>query len=368
MASMSYNVDNVEAEAVKTLPHTNARTRPKFLGLDVLRGCAALSVVLFHANVVLNVPWLMPSGPMAVDLFFTMSGFVIAYAYDVKIPTLGLAGFIRVRAIRFYPLYLLGLGLGVLRAVILLRLGTPEQSYSGLATAIAAALIFFPSPISAGIAPLNGPAWSLILEMWINAAYALFFRYLTTRILGLVIIASAVALSMYASVGEISGGPHWSDLPHGIARVCYSFPLGVLLYRHRHRMPDARRFGVASIAATAVCLMIPPCPYYNLLFILVLSPCIIILGSQTAFNPRLSAYMGMSSYCIYAIHSPLLMLASGMGNRLGLSEKAAVLGAIVGALAMTPVLDRLYDRPLREALSSLGRTRVLFRLKPRPLD
>jgi peptidoglycan/LPS O-acetylase OafA/YrhL len=211
------------------LSYPSADARPKFLGLDVLRGCAALAVVFFHANGVLNVPWLMPSGSMAVDLFFTMSGFVIAYAYDKKIPALGISGFIRLRAIRFYPLYLLGLGFGVLRAMILLRLGAQEQTYSGVVIALIAALAFFPAPaLSAhdGISPLNGPAWSLILEMWINAAYALFFRYFTTRVLLLIVITSAILLTMYASAGQISGGPHWDDVLAGIARVCYSFPLG----------------------------------------------------------------------------------------------------------------------------------------------
>ena len=153
----------------------------------------------------------MPSGALAVDLFFMMSGFVIAYAYDKKIPTLGLGGFMRLRAIRFYPLYLLGLGFGVLRAMILLRLGTPELTYPGVIIALIAAIMFFPAPIlstlSDGISPLNGPAWSLIFEMWINALYALFFRHLTTRILLFVVVMSAISLTIEASAGHI-GGEH----------------------------------------------------------------------------------------------------------------------------------------------------------------
>jgi hypothetical protein len=104
----------------------------------------------------------------------------------------------RLRAIRFYPLYLLGLGFGVLRAVILLHLGSQELTYTGVIIALIAATVFFPAPILStttdGISPLNGPAWSLILEMWINALYALFFRHLTTRILIFVVAISAVSL------------------------------------------------------------------------------------------------------------------------------------------------------------------------------
>jgi peptidoglycan/LPS O-acetylase OafA/YrhL len=94
---------------------------------------------------------------------------------------------VRLRAIRFYPLYLLGLALGVLRAIILLWLGTPDLTYTWVAIAFMAALVFFPSPtlasVHGSISPLNGPAWSLILEMWINAAYSAMFRYINAVVL-----------------------------------------------------------------------------------------------------------------------------------------------------------------------------------------
>lgn len=300
----------------------------------------------------------MPSGALAVDLFFMMSGFVIAYAYDKKIPTLGLGGFMRLRAIRFYPLYLLGLGFGVLRAMILLRLGTPELTYPGVIIALIAAIMFFPAPIlstlSDGISPLNGPAWSLIFEMWINALYALFFRHLTTRILLFVVVMSAISLTIEASAGHIGGGPHWQNLLAGIARVCYSFPLGVLIYRHHKLIPNIPQYGVALIAFTVLLFMIPGSEYYSLLFITILSPAIVIFGSKLKFNSRFANYCGIMSYCIYAIHEPLLMLSIGAGNRLGISVNALVPLMIIAILVAMPIIDRFYDRPLRRVLSSLN--------------
>ena len=294
---------------------------------------------------------------MAVDLFFVMSGFVIAYAYDKRIPALGALGFVRVRAIRFYPLYLLGLGLGVLRAIILLRLGAPHLTYAWVAIALLVALVFSPAPAIDSISPLNGPAWSLILEMWINAGYAILFRYMTTIVLLSIVVLSAAALTVFAATSHaLGGGPHYSDLVVGIARICYSFPLGVLLFRHRDKLPDTNRIHVIVVLFTIVCFMVPDnlyYNYYNLAFILILSPSIVAVGAQLDFNVKVSTYLGVSSYCIYAIHDPLLMLSAGMANRLGLPVGVMVLLAIVAILVASPILDRFYDRPVRAVLSSL---------------
>ncbi len=81
--------------------------------LDGLRGVAAIAVVVVHA------PMLMgsieaPSAGLAVDLFFVMSGFIIAHAYEGKLRDGMTAGhFIALRLARLYPLYLLGLVLGM---------------------------------------------------------------------------------------------------------------------------------------------------------------------------------------------------------------------------------------------------------------
>jgi len=84
--------------------------------MDGLRGLAALAVVAFH----LKSFGIYPAGlgMPAVDLFFMMSGFVIADAYAKRIPDLGLWGFLKVRMARLYPTY--GLSLLIVPAVLIL--------------------------------------------------------------------------------------------------------------------------------------------------------------------------------------------------------------------------------------------------------
>ena len=59
----------------------------RFIFLDGLRGIAAVVVVIFHFSQDGNIRQLFPSAPIAVDLFFCLSGFVIAWAYYQKLST-----------------------------------------------------------------------------------------------------------------------------------------------------------------------------------------------------------------------------------------------------------------------------------------
>jgi peptidoglycan/LPS O-acetylase OafA/YrhL len=80
----------------------------RYQTLDGLRGIAALAVVMLHSNRwFLIAPNLSAS---AVDLFFLLSGFVVAAAYEHRLASgMSAARFMAIRIVRLYPLYLVGL-------------------------------------------------------------------------------------------------------------------------------------------------------------------------------------------------------------------------------------------------------------------
>src|ERR1700722_12878203 len=88
-----------------------------FSGLDGLRGVAALFVAMRHISFFHNLG--VHGGYLAVDLFFVLSGFVIANAYEAR-----LAGgpsaprFLVLRYVRLWPVYALGAGLGLIAAAL----------------------------------------------------------------------------------------------------------------------------------------------------------------------------------------------------------------------------------------------------------
>ncbi len=90
--------------------------------LTPLRGIAALMVVLFHARLLLFPQWmesiaghtqLIENGYLWVDLFFILSGLVLAHVYGetfARTPrTIGYGRFLWLRLTRVYPLYLVTL-------------------------------------------------------------------------------------------------------------------------------------------------------------------------------------------------------------------------------------------------------------------
>jgi peptidoglycan/LPS O-acetylase OafA/YrhL len=96
-------------EAVDHGNVTSVPTRVTFSTLNGLRGVAAILVVTLHDQG-LMAPIHARSGYLAVDLFFVLSGFVLAHAYEGRFRAgLGPAGFAAIRYLRFYPLYLVGL-------------------------------------------------------------------------------------------------------------------------------------------------------------------------------------------------------------------------------------------------------------------
>src|ERR1700754_1815377 len=80
--------------------------------LDAMRGVAALSVLLYHWRP--QLPWILfGSGYLAVDLFFLLSGFIIAHAYDEKLAKgLGFLDFLALRLMRLCPMLAFGTAIG----------------------------------------------------------------------------------------------------------------------------------------------------------------------------------------------------------------------------------------------------------------
>lgn len=108
----------------KTIPYTGGR----LVGVQYLRGIAAVLVVLDHAEGMARLDkyfgelaWngVLTKGAIGVDLFFVISGFIIAYVALEKntlIPRIGIARFLKKRAVRILPfMWLCIIGYATLR-------------------------------------------------------------------------------------------------------------------------------------------------------------------------------------------------------------------------------------------------------------
>src|SRR5947208_11017828 len=79
--------------------------------LDGLRGVASIMVVIFHVFETYSgdrFHQIINHGYLAVDFFFLLSGFVVAYAYDDRWGKMSQWDFYKRRLIRLQPMVIMG--------------------------------------------------------------------------------------------------------------------------------------------------------------------------------------------------------------------------------------------------------------------
>ena len=352
-------------EAAPTVSHG------RFGPLDAMRGVAALVVVGRHYVIETGaVPARFSS--LAVDLFFVLSGFVIAYSYDPKFQA-GLRGrdFLIARAKRLYPIYAVGFALSVAAWLIVNsnRLSNSDVLWSTLFGAFG-----LPTNIHDShhlLFPLNAPFWSLFFEFWVaNVIYGLAWRWLDKRALTIVIAVSALGLLVNERVFyTFDVGWSWANIGGGVVRVMYSFFVGVAISRYRGRRAPKQQFpAVLLLAVLLVMFFMPlqarPAHLFELIAVGAVFPALVYWGSAARERmPSLGRLLGNASYALYAVHMPLMYVGlrllygpKSVGQEaysIPLSASFSRGACLILALAiMAWFIDYAYDRPLRRVLRS----------------
>ncbi|MGE0829924.1 MAG: acyltransferase family protein, partial [Hyphomonadaceae bacterium] len=148
--------------------------KERFLALDGLRGIAAVAVLLRHFGSAAG-PVRLPESYLAVDLFFLLSGFVLAHAYEQRLRAgMSFWDFLKARFIRLYPLYFLGTAIGAAGAFWLASRNWGHAEFGEMLGSLSFNLAFLPSAFHEhNPFPYNGPAWSLFYEMLASVIFAL---------------------------------------------------------------------------------------------------------------------------------------------------------------------------------------------------
>jgi peptidoglycan/LPS O-acetylase OafA/YrhL len=339
--------------------------RTIFHTLNGMRGVAAIAVVLFHAEALAGTQ-LAPGGYLAVDLFFVLSGLVIAHAYEGRLlQTLTPIAFMRHRLIRFYPLYLLGLVLGAGLMTLEILVSPPAVLTPAQVTgATVAGLAFLPAPFGTSLYPLNVPAWSLLYELVVNALYAVWLVRLRTR--ALVGIAAVTFLGLAILIlqrGSADAGADWQTAQVGLCRTLFAFTLGVVLFRCRNPRPLPGRYAMPLVAGVGVllCLPVPAAmrPFFDLACIGALLPVAVALGARFRSSRLVAVFtwLGTISFPIYAIHYPVIQLGLALNNDFG-QGPLILAGSLAGLLLVSTLAERWYDRPVRRVLDQWTRWRT----------
>lgn len=348
--------------------------------LTGLRGIAATWVLLFHIgnqtgrshpDIGRVLDWIAAGGFLGVDLFFVLSGFVIALNYsDAKAPTdfSSYFAFLQKRLARIYPVHLFVLlilvaGVGLMQ-LLSIRVARPwSRDAAGL---VESALLLhgWAFPIRT---TWNIPSWSVSTE-WL--AYLLFplvslvARRLPSRLTKLMAVAVLLCILPYVVATFFLRG----TMAFGLPRIAVEFSLGVMLHSIWSSSPKTSFTGREQWMAVVFALMLGN--YFALTIgeqkALLVAPILaggliwVLAGGSASSNCLKSApaqYLGRISYSLYVVHGVWILFAQSMLRHLHWTTStlhwSTVMALVfVGSLASAHLLYTRIEEPARHWLSS----------------
>jgi peptidoglycan/LPS O-acetylase OafA/YrhL len=338
----------------------------RFHFLDAVRGVAALFVVVMHFPYGLAERLGIHNPDLAVDLFFCLSGFVIAFSYEQRLRQgLSFRDFSVARVIRLYPLYILSSLLGF--ADMLWRQPNTRATPAVMGYGLLCALLMVPMVklhIGYFLMPFSVQAWSLFFEMVANLVYAAAVKLhvaSTWLIQGLCMVSLVVLLRWLGAgngLGRAGVLRDTNSMLMGLARIALSFGIGVSMLRLYKSKPPAvairsRRWSV-PLALGLLLVLVLASPFRwmwtyvaQMAMIVTAYPVLIYFGaaaSPPASWTKACVFLGEISYPIYLIH--LLLTAS----RIAMPTNAVFAGYFCISVGAAYWLSRAFDIPLRRAL------------------
>lgn len=323
--------------------------RRDFAFVDGMRAVAAIAVTVLHASLYTgyegdltrDAPYLSKFlfvGNYAVSVFIVLSGFVLSLPIvkDEKLEIRrGTTLFLIRRARRILPPYFAALVLFGLLILAVPLMQTPRG------TAWDSKVPVTPDGLLAHIAlvhnlnkdwayQVNGPAWSIATEWQLYLALPLLilpiWRWLGTVWMLLICLILSGSLAIF--VPALDAGHLW---------FLSLFAMGGVVAQLLTSGKSCAYLGSISIVAalgSAFCVLFTPMPLWlnEIIVGATISCCLLwmaqrsVSGRQTIFHRVLESrplvWLGLWSYSLYLIHSPLL----GLGNLLALDMHMSTMG------------------------------------------
>lgn len=357
--------------------------------LTSIRGVAALWVVLFHAQGVVPgfnlTPWtqIVEKGYLAVDVFFVLSGFILAHVYAATFD----AGrgeywrFLTLRLARIYPVHLIMLAI----VVSIWGLGDTLLFNNSPRTLAANALLMQAWGVSRKLS-FNFPSWSVSAEWFAYLAFPVLLSLSKpfARRPAFAIVASIAAIVSLALAAAqlLPDNTRAFDLAarFALVRVSFEFMAGLLLYRacsaissiasdHRIVIERSTVVVIAALVLTlhtaSLAAHVQDALAVSLAGLLIL--CLAVSNSAGGvMSSRAAVFLGEASYSIYMVHGAVVLAYMQLVDRhLVPSQEslaAATMRVTVGValiIALGIAMYWLVEVPARAAIRNLaGRARL----------
>ncbi|TIV70590.1 MAG: acyltransferase [Mesorhizobium sp.] len=299
----------------------------RLYGLDALRGIAAVAVALHHFARIYHLPLPPLSPSIAVDLFFILSGFVMTRTYEARLHhDLTTIGFLGLRYRRLFMPLAVGSTIGL--ALALAKYGPSIQ----LASDYLLILCFLPA-LEVKAFRMNGPAWSLFVEILCNVLHGLIFSKISNTAL-LVLAVTSGLLSIFCVTTDLAvWTPSITSIIWLIPRDLACYLVGIWMFRRFGDEPLGNRPGWA-VAAFVVALGLASINLPLEFAVLIACP-FIIRASLGLQRMQWAIWAGSLSYPLYATHVPVMQASRDFA----LHPLTALVLATATAIAVTLVFE-----------------------------
>ena len=351
--------------------------------LTGLRGAAACWVMVYHtayrAPTGTPIGRLIHHGYLAVDLFFILSGYVLALNYGdwfAGTPGRGTyAGFLQKRLARIYPLYA--------AATLLTALLDSRGYLAGMRAEPGSILpdLLMVQSWHTGFASIDSPSWSISCE-WL--AYLLFplvcraILFARPASAWTIVAVAAVAIAALARLPaawideqQLRVGPLdvWVGSSFGpVIRCLAEFGIGVALCRAaRHALGlRLQSAGPLSVGVAGAILVLLCLPGTDLAVVALFAALVFSLAGDRGPAARVAGWapvylLGVISYSIYLVHVPMLAALQEWYARSTLLPHGVIRAIVAwGAVLAVSTLSYLaIERPARRGIGRLKRPAIL---------
>jgi peptidoglycan/LPS O-acetylase OafA/YrhL len=329
--------------------------------LDGLRGLAALAVMLFHFNIFFLPQARLPfagRGYLAVDLFFLLSGFVMAHVYGRLLSSnwrVHAVQFARARFARLYPLFFVTT-LAMAIIFTLSHMPLILVSFSGRSLALQPFLLQEWAP---GLS-WDYPSWSISTEAEAYVSFVFCSGFLLAGTYPRLIATGCIAI--LAALSSRHGGSLNTFVGiSALLRTLAEFSLGVLLYR-----AHSADLGFPSWVTAILSVVFAGLAMMTRLdlFMVAAFGCLIYYSVSNTYRvgklldsaPLVA--LGNWSYSIYLWHAPghyaVMAAFAAIGypvTQLGLaSSRFLLLMTALAVVALSAFNYRFFEKPSRRFL------------------
>ena len=338
----------------------------RFALLDGLRGLAALCVGMLHSSQLYETSYTFPHASLAVDFFFCLSGFVIAYSYDSRIGiSMSTLQFMVRRFIRLYPMIFLAVLVGG-SVMISHSVVTGAKPLSEAVLLTMSSLFLVPLGLFYGLQafPPDNPVWSLFFEFIAKLWYGIMGADKGSAKMGLRLLFLAVGLIAavhHAGRVGLLGLDGIANFCLGFFRVGYPFLMGIVILRHRFYLVSSPPWLGLLIAGALASLLLnhawPGVALYDVVCVFAILPLIVLASATVLIQGRaewLCEWLGSISYPFYVLHWPAILLLRSVFKRIHLLGHVEYLWpypALTVVIFLTVFLTKVYEGPVRSYLS-----------------